>query len=177
MIRITVPTATDRELQRFAALGKSLPTAEKRARASAVRKMRTEGQRVIRETRRLKVGAAKDRIKPITFGGVPGGVEVDGSPIPIVAFRHRQTKSGVTFYSHTSGPHRVDGGFIASMKGGHVGVFKRVGKERLPIKERYTTGVASSFKDEASIERVTNVGSAEWYATMERLLKAKVSNI
>lgn len=177
MIRITVPTANEKELQRFAALGRGLPGAEKKARSSAVRKMRTEGQRIIRETRRLKVGDAKGRIRPITLGGVPGGVEVDSSPIAIAAFRHRQTKTGVTFYSHKSAPSRLGGAFIARVGAGHVGVFQRRGKERLPIEEKFTTGVASSFKDEGPRDRVMKAGSAEWYSTMERLLKAKVSRL
>ena len=177
MIRITVPTANDRELQRFAALGRGLPGAEKKARSRAVRKMRTEGQRVIRETRRLKVGEAKARIKPIMLGGVPGGVEIDGSPIPIVSFRHRQTKKGITFYSHKGRTSKVAGAFNTRVGAGHDGVFKRKGKERLPIDEVYTTGVASSFKDEAPRDRVMRAGSAEWYATMERLLKRKMRKV
>ena len=32
-----------------------------------------------------------------------------------------------------------EGAFVATMKSGHKGVFKRKGKERLPIKELYIT--------------------------------------
>jgi hypothetical protein len=139
--------------------------------------MRTEGQRVIREDRHLKVGDAKDRIKPISIGGMMGGVEVDGSPIPVGAFRHTQTKKGITFYSFKSGPTKIRGAFKAMVGAGHVGVFKRKGRERLPIDEVHTTGVASSFKDEGSRRRVLKAGSAEWYNTMDRLLKAKLRDV
>ncbi|MGM0562822.1 MAG: phage tail protein [Pseudomonadota bacterium] len=36
-----------------------------------------------------------------------------------------------------AGKHLVPGGFVADMEGGHVGIYKRKGKARLPIQEQY----------------------------------------
>jgi hypothetical protein len=40
----------------------------------------------------------------------------------------------------------VQGGFIATMKSGHTGIFKRGGKESLPIHELFTASAGAMFK-------------------------------
>lgn len=54
--------------------------------------------------------------------------------LPLYAFKARQTKTGVS-YRLSSGRGQAPHAFIATMPTGHVGVFARRLKARLPIKE------------------------------------------
>jgi hypothetical protein len=58
-----------------------------------------------------------------------------GKRIPIYDLGARQTAKGVTYKAGEKGRKLIPSAFIAEMKSGHVGVFKRIGKERLPIVE------------------------------------------
>jgi hypothetical protein len=58
-----------------------------------------------------------------------------GKRIPIYDLTARQTAKGVTYKAGEKGRKLIPSAFIAEMKSGHVGVFKRQGKERLPIHE------------------------------------------
>jgi hypothetical protein len=51
-------------------------------------------------------------------------------PIPIIKLKPKQTKRGVTVARHA-----YPSAFIAPMPSGHMGVFQRLGKKRLPIQE------------------------------------------
>jgi hypothetical protein len=63
-------------------------------------------------------------------------VIVKGKPVPLMAFKPRQTKKGVTVTIKKGHRTMLRSAFIAQMPGGHIGVFKRVGRKRLPIRER-----------------------------------------
>lgn len=66
----------------------------------------------------------------ITAKGVRG--------IPLSRFKVNKTKKGVSFIvTHAKGRGIIQGSFIAKMKSGHVGVYERKGKKRLPIKQRF----------------------------------------
>lgn len=54
--------------------------------------------------------------------------------LPLTVFGPRQTRRGVS-YKFGGGRKVVESAFMAKMKSGHEGVFKRVGKQRLPITE------------------------------------------
>ena len=75
-----------------------------------------------------KVLKGRMRVEVMGKDGVLGRVWAGLSPIPLKAMKPRQTKSGVT-----AGPAKRPGAFISKKLGGHV--FKRTGKERLPIEK------------------------------------------
>jgi hypothetical protein len=72
------------------------------------------------------------QIEPAVAGHLEAALVVDGRPIPLVEFKARQTESGVTAtiagkqeqYAHA---------FLATMRTGHRGVFRRRTRARLPI--------------------------------------------
>jgi hypothetical protein len=65
-------------------------------------------------------------------------VKVTREEIPLSAFGARQTKGGVSVLVRRSEGRKVlKGTFLARMKSGHIGVFHREGKKRLPILERF----------------------------------------
>lgn|SRR5262245_25172793 len=61
-------------------------------------------------------------------------VAVSGRRIPLIAFRARQTKAGVS-YDLGQGRQIIHSAFIAIMRSGHRGVWKRTGPKRTPIIE------------------------------------------
>lgn len=73
-----------------------------------------------------------------------------GARIPLIAFGARGPEpsrgkgSGVT-YRLPGGRGRVPTGFIATMRSGHRGVFKRIARARLPIVELKGPSVVQSF--------------------------------
>lgn len=82
-----------------------------------------------------------------------------------MAFAPRQTKKGVTakawgkrkLYRHA---------FMAQMKSGHMGIYRREGRERLPIKEMYGPSVPR--------EMATNEIVNEMHDTFEERVIARL---
>src|SRR5690348_11331324 len=64
--------------------------------------------------------------------------------IPLVQFRARQTRRGVS-YRLGGASSRIPNAFLATMATGHTGVFRRVGKKRLPIKELFGPSLGHVF--------------------------------
>lgn len=80
--------------------------------------------------------------------------------LPLIDFKARQTKTGVTYRNPGGGRSTVPGAFIATTRsqtsadarpdlagsgGAHVGVFKRRGKARLPIRQLYGPSIGQVF--------------------------------
>lgn len=69
---------------------------------------------------------------------------IKGKPVPVAKFpmgRIIGAKGRGGIFVAFGGGHsmRIKGGFLATMKSGHVGVFKRTGKGRLPIAEVFSS--------------------------------------
>jgi hypothetical protein len=65
--------------------------------------------------------------------------------VPLTTFGAKQFKAGVRYKLGSRGTRTLAGGFMATVGGGHVGVFKRVGKTRLPIKQRFGPSIGHVF--------------------------------
>jgi Prophage minor tail protein Z (GPZ) len=83
-------------------------------------------------------------IEPARPEHLEAAVVARGRPIPMIRFKPRESRSGV----HV----RIGGdvetyrrAFIATVRHGHRGVFERVGKARLPIRELYGPSVPGMF--------------------------------
>jgi hypothetical protein len=68
-----------------------------------------------------------------------------GKRIPLIDFAARQVRRGVSYRIGVQGRKTLFGAFIATMRSGHRGVFKRRGRERLPIDERLGPSIPKSF--------------------------------
>lgn len=115
-----------------------------RAMSAAVNRSLTTGRTLIsksvRDVATIKAGDVKDamKIKRASVANPKGSIRIDHKPISLSKFTISQKKPGVsarvwkgsgrTLYKHA---------FIATMRSGHKGVFRRVGRNRLPIKEIY----------------------------------------
>jgi len=120
----------DAVLAEFRALPKQVDRAEKRAVRKATRFLAAEvrrelakahgiPQKVLRQRKRI---ALKPNRGQVWVGTLPIAASHLGTP--------RQTRSGARV-----GRRRYDKAFVARMRSGHVGVFRRKGKSRLPIEE------------------------------------------
>lgn len=172
--------------------------AARKAGVSAVRKGRAAGSRAIRERKAMKVAhvnKAIDIVYPRDKQTLLWRVKASGAYVPVSAFPHRQTKGpgrdtssgkftkakkvrggrGGVYVTINKGQRvLIRGAFIATMKSGHTGVFKRRDKhKRLPIREAYTTTVADAFRD--AIPRVVEVMRTEFSTTFARVLPHEVA--
>lgn len=111
---------------------------------------RTAGARAISQDMRVKVGEVRDKIR---VAGASASRQVvsfyaSSKRLPLSAFGARgQYPSrgkgrGVTAKTKTG---RYPHAFLARLKSGHLGVFARVGKSRLPIRELFVVSIAHVF--------------------------------
>lgn len=97
---------------------------------------RTHGSRAIAQAEKIPVGRIRKRmrgqVEKQSDGSVVGKAWFGLRPMPAsYAGKPRQLKRGGT----RAGQHRWEGGFVATMRNGHVGIFERLGRSRLPIIE------------------------------------------
>lgn len=161
---------------------KAVFRALKKAGSDAIKATRVEGSRYVRSRKRFKVSKANKGL-PLVFphskeiDGLEWKMLVSGRPSPVIDFPHRQVKAGVRVEINRGHPTLIKSAFIATMKSGHEGVFKRVGKARLPIKELFTTRLSDVFRDEGMVERTFLRTRAVLSATFERVLPMELEKI
>ena len=110
--------------------------------------VRKEGSQAIRKDRKLKARDVKKRLVIFRANRHKMSVIISGSgkAVPLGAYPARQVKRGVRV--NVKGTRKlVKGAFIATMRSGHKGVFKRRGPKRLPVDELYSTTVADAMKN------------------------------
>ena len=78
---------------------------------------------------------------------------VKGQPVPMAKFPHIDTRrlrsgNGVLVRFGTGGTQRIVGAFTARMRSGHLGVFRRTRKTRLPIEELFSYRLPKDFGGE-----------------------------
>ncbi len=142
-------TATMRALNKVAAQGK----------VAAARLVRDTGGY------KIKIGRVKAaiRVERATAGNLRAALIAKGRPIPLVEFAARQTSKGVTV-AVKDGRKLIPGAFLATMPGGHQGVFvhderkaqkhrkvnnTRGGWHQLPIRELYGPSVVDGMANAA----------------------------
>lgn len=134
------------------------PVAMARALTRTAKSARTMASSLIRERYNIKKQDLDPAIRVIDANRnqLYSAVIARSRRFPLIAFSARQTRKGVTF-SVTKGKRvSMRSAFVQRMKSGHEGVFTRVGKVRLPIKERYTISIAEMFNSRninAEVER------------------------
>lgn len=181
MVAITLQW--DRSLLRQVEHGfpKALVRALSKAGGDAIRTLRTSSSKRVRERKRLKAGRVK-RGLPLTF---PRGTQhvddltwsmgVEGAPARLSSYPFRQTKRGVSISVNRGARRLVAGAFVATLKSGHVGIFKRRGPARLPIDELLTSRISDVFKDDGMIPALQRATQAKFAATFARVLPLEVA--
>lgn len=160
---------------------RALREAPKAAEKAAIRtlnrtadKARVAASKTVRETYNIKAGDLGKSVK--TTRASQSKFEtvliIIGKPVGLIAFAARQTAKGVTYKILKSGGRdRLPHTFIATMRSGHRGVFERLGKARLKIRERKFITMPSVWKSKKVIDVVERVISTEivkeWKANWE----------
>lgn len=87
-----------------------------------------------------------------TLASPEASMKAKSKRLPLIDFKARQVRAGVSYQSLTGGRSTVPGAFIGTTKvqadgsgGVHEGVFKRVGKKRLPLKQLYGPSIGQVF--------------------------------
>lgn len=161
-----------------------------KAGKTALRDMRSEASKRIRARKRIAakyVNRALRLRSPRSLAGrgdiFEWAVDVRGTPVPLIAYPHRQTKlpkgprrgsrmgkGGVYVQVNRGLRSFVKGAFVAKMKSGHVGIFVRGGVESLPIHERFGSRPVDALLHKGEGEAVAARGAASFVATFNRLL-------
>ena len=115
---------------------KALPKVMSRALNRTAMSARTEISRNLSRRIGLKIKDVRDRLTLIraSYSNWRSAVTVSRKRFGLISFGARQTRKGVT-YKKGGGRVLIRHAFIATMKSGHTGVFKRKLSSRLPIAE------------------------------------------
>ncbi|MGG4034209.1 phage tail protein [Paenibacillus cisolokensis] len=150
--------------------------------------IKTEAARKVRETYYVKHGDVLKTIK--VSKAEPGRLELlltsRGPSLPLIKFRTsprnppaKQPKVLKAAVKKGGGMKPIPGAFVAKMNSGHIGVFRRAGKQRLPVDELYgpaipamlgEPGVAEHLQQE-SVRRMSQRLDHELNRVLGRLSK------
>lgn len=158
---------------------RALVRALKKAGSTALRDMRSEASKRIRQRKRIRPryiarALTLQRAKGSDPTHMKWAVKVSGEPVPLVAYPHRQTKKGVSVEVNRGKRTLVKGSFVATMKSGHVGVFHRRGKARLPIRELRGSRPVDALLHEGEAQGVADRGGRSFNATFARVLPLEI---
>jgi len=165
-----------------------------RAGGDALRALRAEAVRKVRESRAIRAGAVRDAMF-LSFP--PSGAEnptwrmyVSGRPLKVSAYPYRQTAAGVSVLIKTGSRAVIRHAFVATMpRSGHEGVFMRTGRfntkpgrrgpvRREIIKELFTTRITDVFKDpgfaEDALGRAMAVFERSYLRNLQIAIEQKV---
>lgn len=150
-LRSTSPAAIDR-------LKAQMPIAQARALNRAIASAKTAMVRVVSRDMGLKSGDVSDRIgtEEARPDRLRARLSASYAKIPLIKFgasgpnpshgRGRVTAiTGGRAAGEVGVRHAIPGAFLATLSSGHVGVFKRTGKSRLPIRQLHGPSVAQVF--------------------------------
>lgn len=157
----------------------ALKRALRKAGATALRDMRSEASKRIRQRKRIR---PKYITRALTLRRAKGGdisrlewaVDVSGEPVPLVAYPHRQTAKGVSVEVNRGKRTLVKGAFVATMKNTHEGVFRRRGKQRLPIDELRGSRPVDALLHEGEAQGVAHRGGESFGETFIRVLPLEI---
>lgn len=160
-------------------LKSALKRALRKAGATALRDMHAEASKRIRQRKRIKVKFIRDaltlrRPKGGDISAMEWALDVSGGPVPLVAYPHRQAKRGVSVEVNRGKRTLIKGAFVATMKSGHKGVFRRRGKARLPIDELRGSRPVDALLHEGEAQAVADRGGASFGATFVRVLPLEI---
>jgi hypothetical protein len=157
----------------------ALKRALRKAGATALRDMRSEASKRIRARKRIKsryITRAMSLMRPKggDIAGMEWGLKFDGNPVPLVAYPVRQTKKGVSVEVNRGKRTLVKGSFVATMKSGHKGVFRRRGTARLPIRELTGSRPVDAMLHKGEADAVAARGAKSMSETFVRVLPLEI---
>lgn len=160
----------------------AIARALRKAGSTALRDMRSEASKRIRERKRLKASVVSRalvlrRSEGTNIDRMQWGLDVRGTRVPLSAYPHRQTKKGVSVQVNKGKRTLITSAFVAKMRSGHEGIFVRRGKHRLPIDERMGSRPVDALLHRGEAEAVGERGQRSLAATFERLLPMELEKL
>lgn len=157
----------------------ALKRALRKAGATALRDMRSEASKRIRARKRIKSryitrALTLRRPKGGDVSGMEWALDVSGEPVPLVAYPHRQTRKGVSVEVNRGKRTLLKGAFVATMRSGHEGVFRRRGTARLPIEELRGSRPVDALLHEGEADAVAARGGKSFADTFVRVLPLEI---
>lgn len=151
----------------------------RKAGSTALRDMRSESSKRIRQRKRIKasyIGQALRlrRPKGSDIASMTWAVEVSGDPVPLIAYPHRAVSRGVSVEVNRGKRTLIPGAFVAAMRSGHEGIFKRRGRARLPIDELRGSRPVDALLHRGEAQGVAERGARSFAATFRRVLPIEV---
>jgi len=177
----------DREVNRAAAvaINRTLTTVRKEAVSDVKKEM---GQATGISASGLKNSI---RMHKAASNRLIGMLVPSGKAIPLINFKARQTKTGV---SHKAWPGKskgfIKGAFIRKMPGGHKGVFTRMAPQymkrrtkgrpatsspNLPIKQKWGPSLPGEFVKEKIVRRMRGIAERVWPKNFQKELDYRMS--
>ena len=164
----------EREIRALAKVDPAIRRALRKAGATALRDMRSEASKRIRQRKRLKASAVNKALVMAKPEGRPEegtwALRVRGTPIPLSAYPHRQTRAGVSVEINRGKRTLIKSAFIATMASGHRGIYVRRGARRLPIDERFGSRPVDALLHKGESEAVGERGARSMVSAFTRLL-------
>jgi hypothetical protein len=165
------------ELQRDLA---DIPHGIERVLTRAVNKVavaaRTRVLRMVTEEINVRQSDIRQRnikLRKASFDQLYAAISITGRRIPLRKFGARQTRRGVSYAIRRGGRTEMRHAFLAEMKTGHRGVFRRKDKApRLPIQEKYGPSVPQVVED--SQDMVSGAFDDEMDSHLEREVDTQV---
>lgn len=154
-----------------------------KAGGDALRKIRTEGNKLVRARKRIKAGRVRQGLPTSRKGSTSNiaslewRMRISGRNVPLAFYPHRQTKAGVSVEINPGQRKVIKGAFVATMKSGHKGVFERMGKKRLKIEELKSSTLTNVFMDPDSIPAVQATAQRTLSSAFDRLLPVELAKV
>lgn len=175
---------------------KALTKAARKAGSTALRDMRAELTKRVRQRKRIKVRALKGALRLRRARGsriedFQWAVDISNQHARVADYPHRQTKAGISVEINRGKRSLISGAFKATMSSGHNGVFERVERStlaasvvsfgeipgggggprvgRLPIRERLASRVLDAVRHPGEIPAIQRRGEESFSAAIGRL--------
>lgn len=108
-----------------------------------------------------------------------------GQPLPLANFRvspktpvadqARKRRKGIRYQVVKGKRVQVKTAFVARMRSGHVGVFRRTTKARLPIRELFGPSIPQMFGEQQTLDSIFRTVAADAPEILQRELEFQIS--
>lgn len=155
----------------------------KKAGGDAIRAVRAQAKRGVRERVRLRAGYLADKAFPLTF---PSGtdlnslawrMDVSGREVPLGEYPRRQTRKGVSVEVQRGSRAVIESAFLAKGRASREGVFLRPTTKRYPMGHRLGPSVADSMVDGRVADAALLRGVGVLWSAFYRLLPLELDKI
>lgn len=103
---------------------------------------------------------------------------VSGQASPLAKFPNIQTKQGAYVHVNAAGSFKLlPNAFTLRLSSGHVGLFQRKGKGRLPVKELWTTRISDAMSDSGAVDQVQAKAMTRFESAFERGLERELAKL